>query len=342
MNMAEMLQWLGQQYRHQSLKRGPRIVAIGGGTGLPVLLRGLKRYTENLTAIVTVADDGGSSGRLRGEFGILPPGDIRNCLVALAETETLMDRLFHYRFDQGEGLAGHNLGNLLLTALTDIAGDFQTAIQEASKVLKVRGLVLPSTLKQVVLHAELRDGTVISGESRISQSREPIRRVFLTPEGCAPVPEALEAIAAADLILIGPGSLYTSVLPILLVGEIVAAIKRSPALKCYLCNIMTQPGETTGFKASDHLQAIYEHAGRGWIDYVLVNTRSINPEKQEKYARQGASPVQVDDQALYRMGVRLIRADVLEDGELVRHDSQKLSRAIMNVLGKRHRFPSHG
>lgn len=341
MNMAEMLRWLGQQYRHQSLKRGPRIVAIGGGTGLPVLLRGLKQHTENLTAIVTVADDGGSSGRLRGEFGILPPGDIRNCLVALAETETLMDRLFHYRFGQGEGLAGHNLGNLLLTALTDIAGDFQTAIQEASKVLKVRGLVLPSTLKQVILHAELRNGTVISGESRISQAQEPIRRVFLTPEECAPVPEALEAIAAADLILLGPGSLYTSVLPILLVGEIVAAIKRSPALKCYLCNIMTQPGETTGFKASDHLRAIYDHAGRGWIDYVLVNTRRINPEKQEKYARQGAFPVLVDDQPLYRMGVRLIRADVLEDGELARHDPQKLSLAIMNVLGKRRRPPSH-
>ena len=335
MTMAEMLRWLGQQYRRQSLKRGPRIVAIGGGTGLPVLLRGLKQYTENLTAIVTVADDGGSSGRLRGEFGILPPGDIRNCMVALAETETLMDQLFNYRFDQGEGLTGHNLGNLLLTALTDIAGDFQTAIQEASKVLKVRGLVLPSTLKQVVLHAELQGGTVVSGESRISKTQEPIRRVFLTPEGCAPVPEALEAIAAADLILLGPGSLYTSVLPILLVGEIVAAVKRSPALKCYLCNIMTQPGETTGFKASDHLQAIYEHAGWGWIDYVLVNTRRITPEKQEKYARQGSSQVLVDDQALLRMAIRLIRADVLEDGELVRHDPQKLSLAIMNISEKR-------
>ncbi len=335
MNMAEMLRWLGQQYRRRSLKRGPRIVAIGGGTGLPVLLRGLKQHTENITAIVTVADDGGSSGRLRGEFGILPPGDIRNCLVALAETETLMDQLFHYRFGQGEGLAGHNLGNLLLTALSDIAGDFQTAIREASKVLKVRGLVLPSTLKQVVLHAELKDGTVVSGESRISQTREPIRRVFLTPEECAPVPEALEAIAAADLILLGPGSLYTSVLPILLVGEIVAAVKRSPALKCYLCNIMTQPGETTGFKASDHLQAIYEHSGWSWIDYILVNSRRISPEKQEKYARQGSSPVLVDDQALQRMGVRLIKADVLEADELVRHDPQKLALAIMNVLEKR-------
>jgi uncharacterized cofD-like protein len=333
--MAEMLRWLEQQYRRQFLKRGPRIVAIGGGTGLPVLLRGLKQHTENLTAIVTVADDGGSSGRLRGEFGILPPGDIRNCLVAMAETETLMDQLFRYRFDQGEGLTGHSLGNLLLTALIDIAGDFQSAIREAGKVLKVRGLVLPSTLKQVVLHAELEGGTVISGESRISHAQKQIRRVFLTPEECAPVPEALEAIATADLILLGPGSLYTSVLPILLVKEILAAVKRSPALKCYLCNIMTQPGETTGFNASDHLRAIYEHAGRGWIDYILVNTRMIDQEKQERYARQGASQVLVDDQDMYRMGVRLLRADVLEDGELVRHDSQKLSRAIMNVLGKR-------
>jgi uncharacterized cofD-like protein len=333
--MAEMRRWLEQQYRRQFLRRGPRIVAIGGGTGLPVLLRGLKHYTENLTAIVTVADDGGSSGRLRGEFGILPPGDIRNCLVALAETETLMDQLFRYRFDQGEGLTGHSLGNLLLTALIDIAGDFQSAIREAGKVLKVHGLVLPSTLKQVILHAELADGTVISGESRISHAQEQIRRVFLTPEECAPVPEALDAIAAADLILLGPGSLYTSVLPILLVKEILAAVKRSPALKCYLCNIMTQPGETTGFNASDHLRAIYEHAGRGWIDYILVNTRRITQEKQERYARQDASPVLVDDLDLYRMGVRLIRADVLEDGELVRHDPRKLSRAIMNMLGKR-------
>lgn len=333
--MAEMLRWLGQQYHRQSLKRGPRIVAIGGGTGLPVLLRGLKQYTENLTAIVTVADDGGSSGRLRGEFGILPPGDIRNCLVALAETETLMDRLFHYRFDQGEGLAGHNLGNLLLAALADISGDFQTAIREASKVLKVRGLVLPSTLRQVILNAELADRTVISGESRISQARQPIRRVFLTPGECAPVPEALEAIASADLILLGPGSLFTSVLPILLVKELVAAVKRSPALKCYLCNIMTQPGETTDYKASDHLRAICDQAGRGWIDYVLVNSRRIAPEKQERYALQGAFQVPVDAQDLYRMGVRLIRADVLEDAELVRHDPQKLARAVMNMLGKR-------
>jgi uncharacterized cofD-like protein len=335
MNAAEIISRLGQFYRRQSLKRGPRIVAIGGGTGLPVLLRGLKQYTENLTAIVTVADDGGSSGRLRGEFGILPPGDIRNCLVALAETETLMDQLFHYRFDQGEGLAGHNLGNLLLAALADIAGDFQTAILEASKVLKVRGQVLPSTLRQVVLHAELQDGTVISGESRIPQAGAPIRRVFLTPGECAPVPEALEAIAAADLVLLGPGSLYTSVLPILLVGEIATALRRTSAVICYLCNIMTQPGETSGFKASDHLRAIYEHAGQGWIDYVLVNTRRITPAKQERYAQQGAVPVAVDNQALYRMGVRLIRADLLEEGELVRHDPQKSARAIMNLLGKR-------
>ncbi len=335
MNAAEMMSWLGQFYRRQSLKHGPRIVAIGGGTGLPVLLRGLKQYTGNLTAIVTVADDGGSSGRLRGEFGILPPGDIRNCLVALAETETLMDQLFHYRFGQGEGLAGHNLGNLLITALVDISGDFQTAILEASKVLKVRGQVLPSTLRQVVLHAELRDGTVISGESRIPEAGSPIKRVFLTPAECAPVPEALEAIAGADLVLLGPGSLFTSVLPILLVSEIAAAVTRSPAIVCYLCNIMTQPGETTGFKASDHLQAIYEHAGRGWIDYVLVNTRRITPAKQEKYARQGAAPVPIDDYDLYRMGVRLIKSDVLEEDELVRHDPQKLAHAIMNLLGKR-------
>jgi uncharacterized cofD-like protein len=322
-------------YRRQFLKRGPHIVAVGGGTGLPVLLRGLKSYTENLTAIVTVADDGGSSGRLRGDFGILPPGDIRNCLVALAETETLMERLFHYRFDQGEGLSGHNLGNLLITALVDIEGDFQTAIKEASKVLKVRGQVLPSTCSQVVLHAEFQDGTMISGESRISHSQQPVKRVYITPYSCKSVPEALQAIDQADLIVLGPGSLYTSVLPNLLVREIADSMKRSTAVKCYICNVMTQPGETSGYRASQHLQAIYDHVGPGWIDYVLVNTRSVNPAKLERYAMDGASPVVVDEEAIDRLGVDVIMADLLDVGELVRHDPVKLARAVIGLAGIR-------
>jgi len=334
-NFSTVKKWVYQVYRRQFLKRGPRVVAIGGGTGLPVLLRGLKEYTENLTAIVTVADDGGSSGRLRGEFGILPPGDIRNCLVALAETETLMDKLFCYRFGQGEGLAGHSLGNLLITALADISGDFQTAVREVSKVLKVRGQVLPSTLKQVVLHAEFEDGTTVSGESKISQSQVPVRRVYLTPRECAPVPEALQAIAQADLILLGPGSLFTSVLPNLLVREIGAAVKAAPALKCYICNIMTQPGETTGFTASDHLRALYDHVGPGWIDYIIVNTRRVAPAQREKYAREGAAPVVFDEHRLVRLGVRVIRADLLEETELARHDPDKLARTLIRLVYRR-------
>ncbi len=334
MNYRKAAGLIRQISRRYFLRRGPRIVALGGGTGLPVLLRGIKEYTDNITAIVTVADDGGSSGRLRGEFGILPPGDIRNCLVALAETETLMDRLFRYRFGQGKELAGHSLGNLLIAALVDIAGDFQNAVKEASKVLKVRGQVLPSTLKQVVLHAELADGTLISGESNISHAHAPIKRVFLTPEECPPVPEAIEAIAQADLILLGPGSLYTSVLPNLLVREIATAVKKSRALKCYVCNCMTQPGETTGYTASQHLRAIYDHVGSGWIDFCLVNTQGISQEKRENYAQQGAAPVVVDVPELVKLGVSLLAADLLEENELIRHDPHKLARAVMCLVGK--------
>ncbi len=318
-------------FRRRSLKRGPRIAALGGGTGLPVLLRGLKKYTSNITAIVTVADDGGSSGRLRGEFGILPPGDIRNCLVALAETETLMEKLFHYRFGQGEGLAGHSLGNLLITALADITGDFQTAIKEASHVLKVRGQVLPSTLDQVTLNAELTNGTHVFGESKVSQVDTPLKRVFLTPSFCKVVPEAVAAIRQADLILLGPGSLFTSVLPNLLVPGITTAINQSRAVKCYICNIMTQPGETTNFKASDHLSAIYNHAGIDCIDYILVNNKRIAQVNLEKYAREGARPVVVDERALQKMGVRVLRRDLLDEQELVRHDAQKLASTVLSI-----------
>lgn len=334
MNYRKAAGLIRQIFRRRFLRRGPRVIALGGGTGLPVLLRGIKEYTDNITAIVTVADDGGSSGRLRGEFGILPPGDIRNCLIALAERETLMDRLFCYRFGQGKELAGHNLGNLLIAALVDIAGDFQSAIKEASRVLKVRGQVLPSTLKQVVLHAELVDGTLISGESKISHAHAPITRVFLDPEDCPAVPEAIEAIMQADLILLGPGSLYTSVIPNLLVKDIASAVKKSQALKCYICNCMTQPGETTGYTASQHLRAIYDHVGSGWIDFCLVNTQGISQEKREKYAREGAAPVVVDVPELVKLGVSLMAADLLEENELVRHDPHKLARAVMSLVGR--------
>lgn len=335
MNLRGLAASFSRFCRRQSLKRGPRIAAVGGGTGLPVLLRGLKKYTANITAIVTVADDGGSSGRLRGEFGILPPGDIRNCLVALAETETLMEKLFHYRFGHGDGLAGHNLGNLLITALADITGDFQTAIKEASHVLKVRGQVLPSTLDQVTLNAELADGTHVFGESRISQVDSPLKRVFLTPASCKAVPEVVGAIQQADLILLGPGSLFTSVLPNLLVPEIAIAFKQSRAVKCYICNIMTQPGETNNFKASDHLSAICDHAGVDRVDYILVNNKRIAQANLEKYAREGARPVVVDQHALQKMGVQVMRGDFLDEQKLVRHDPQKLAGAVLSIVDTR-------
>lgn len=321
-------------FRSQSLKRGPRIAALGGGTGLPVLLRGLKKYTSNITAIVTVADDGGSSGRLRGEFGILPPGDIRNNLVALSETESLMEKLFNYRFGQGEGLAGHSLGNLLITAMVDITGDFQTAIQEISHVLNVCGQVVPSTLDYVTLNAELVDGTHVFGQSRIAKVESPIKRVFLTPANCKAVPEAVAAIKQADLVLLGPGSLFTSVLPNLLVPGISMAVKRTHAKKCYICNIMTQPGETSDFKASDHLAAIYNHLGQGCLDYILLNTTKVLQSSLEKYAREKAVPVAVDQRTLQRMGVKVFRADLLNEHELVRHDPEKLARAVLSLINK--------
>jgi uncharacterized cofD-like protein len=322
-------------FHSRFLKRGPRIAAIGGGTGLPVLLRGLKKYTANITAIVTVADDGGSSGRLRGDFGILPPGDIRNCLLALAETESLMEKLFNYRFGQGEGLAGHSLGNLLIAALTEITGDFQTAVKEASHVLKVRGKVFPSTLEQVTLGAELADGTHVFGESKIPQAGIPLQRVFLTPASCKAVPEAVAAIQQADLILLGPGSLFTSVMPNLLVPGIAAALKQSRAVKCYICNIMTQPGETTDYKASDHLSAIFNHVGDNLVDFIIVNNKSVAQDNLNKYAREGAAPVVADQGALRKMGVRVLRGDFLDTQELVRHDPQKLARAVLYLADKR-------
>lgn len=332
MSLQDLAFSIGRFFRRQSLRRGQRIVAVGGGTGLPVLLRGLKKYTSNITAIVTAADDGGSSGRLRGEFGILPPGDIRNCLAALAETEMLMEKLFQYRFGQGDGLAGHCLGNLLITALVDITGDFQTAIKETSHVLKVRGQVLPSTLDQVTLNAELADGSHVFGQSRISKVDAPIKSVFLTPAICKAVPEAVTAIEQADMILLGPGSLFTSVMPNLLVPDISAAVNQSHAVKCYICNIMTQPGETTNFKASDHLNAIYTYTGVKRVDYILVNNKSVDKVKSEKYALEGARSVIVDQYTLQKMGVRVLGGDFLNEQELVRHDSRKLARFIFSQL----------
>ncbi|MDN5347522.1 MAG: hypothetical protein PWP65_1086 [Clostridia bacterium] len=322
-------------YRRRYLERGPRVVAIGGGTGLAVLLRGLKKYTRNLTALVTVADDGGSSGRLRADLGIPPPGDVRNCLVALAETESLMEDLLNYRFQQGAGLAGHSLGNLLLAAVTDLAGDFDRAIQELSKVLALGGRVLPSSLTTVNLGAEFDDGTVVWGESKIPAVGKKIKRVFLQPENCVPPQAALEAIATADVIVIGPGSLYTSILPNLLVPGVAEAVRRSPALTFYVCNLMTQPGETDGYTAADHLQAIFDHCGAGLVDYIIVHSGPVSRSLRRRYQLQGASLVEIDPEAIKRLGVQLLRGWLIEESQVVRHHPERLARLILEEM---HRY----
>ncbi|OAT80218.1 gluconeogenesis factor YvcK family protein [Desulfotomaculum copahuensis] len=317
-------------YTRQFLRRGPRIVVIGGGTGLSVLLRGLKQYTSNLTAIVSVADDGGSSGRLRGDYGMLPPGDIRNCLVALADKEPLMEELLQYRFTSGE-LQGHNLGNLLLAALNDVAGGFHEAVEGLSKVLAIRGRVLPATLQDVMLGAELCDGTLVYGESCIPLCRRRIKRVFLKPGECFPLPEALEAIREADAVVLGPGSLYTSILPNLLVRGIAGALDRSRAVKIYVCNVMTQPGETDGYTASQHLQAILSHAGPV-VDCMVVNQEEIPARLRSRYRREGAVPVTVDREAIENLGVQVAAGNLVQESNVVRHHPDKLARLIMELV----------
>lgn len=310
----------------------PRIVVIGGGTGLSVMLKGLKKYTSRLTAVVTVTDDGGSSGRLRSELGVLPPGDIRNCLVALAETETLMEKVFQHRFNAGDGLQGHNLGNLLLVALADIAGDFISAIREVSQVLKVRGQVLPATLEYVTLAAEMQDGSLVTGETSIRRYNQGIEKVFLIPNKCLPVPETLKAIREADAIIIGPGSLYTSLIPNLLVYGVASAIRESKAVTCYVSNIMTEKGETDGYSAADHLQVILDHVGQQIIDYAIVNCGSIDEERLERYREENALPVQTGSEKITALGTVLIAQDLVSDTDVAWHAPDKLARAIIGII----------
>ncbi|NLM40417.1 MAG: uridine diphosphate-N-acetylglucosamine-binding protein YvcK [Firmicutes bacterium] len=322
-------------YKQRSLEKGPHIVVIGGGTGLSTMLRGLKEYSANITAIVTVADNGGSSGRIRDELGILPPGDIRNTVIALADTEPLMEKLFQYRFSWGEGLKGHSFGNLFLAAMADITGDFEESIKEFSKVLAVRGKVLPSTLATVQLKAEYTDGTETVGEAEIPQPGKEISRVSLVPSEVKAVPEAVQAILDADLIVLGPGSLYTSVIPNLLVDPIVEALEQAEAIKVYVCNVMTQPGETTGFSASDHVYALLKHADfRPIIDYVLVNDTPISSWQAEKYAEQGAYPVQLDRNRLENMGLEVVTGSLIDHADLVRHNSARLAEALLRIWEK--------
>ncbi len=310
----------------------PRIVVIGGGTGLSVMLKGLKKHTSHLTAVVTVTDDGGSSGRLRSQLGVLPPGDIRNCLVALAETESLMDKVFQHRFSAGDGLQGHSLGNLLLVALTDITGDFVSAIREVSQVLKVRGQVLPATLEYVNLAARMKDGSIVTGETSIRRHDQKIERVFLIPEKCLPAPETLEAIREADAIILGPGSLYTSIIPNLLVHGVVSAIEESRAVTCYVSNIMTEKGETDDYSAADHLRVILEHLGKQIIDYVIVNSGSIDEKRLKRYREEKAVPVRISSEEILSMGMRLVEEDLVSDTDVAWHEPNKLARVIVDII----------
>lgn len=317
---------------HRRLNRGPKIVAIGGGTGLSTLLRGLKEYSANITAIVTVADDGGSSGRLRREIGVLPPGDIRNCLAALADEEKLITELFQYRFRAGDGLNGHSFGNLFLTAMNHITGDLEQAIAASSQVLAIRGQVFPATLSDVSLWAKLADGRRIEGESNITKADGTILSIGCTPANPPALPRALQAIREADFIILGPGSLYTSVIPNLLVSELAAAIALAQVPRIYVCNLMSQPGETQGYTVSDHVQAIDTACGRRIFDAVLVQRRMPSPVALDHYAQENACPIPVDRERLLRLGCRVVLANMMDEDQqtgLVRHNPQRLASILL-------------
>lgn len=316
-------------YEKRKLGRGPAVTVIGGGHGLSVLLRGIKASTSNVSAVVTVADDGGSSGRLREELGIIPPGDLRNCLVALADTEPLMEKLFQYRFEGKTALAGHSFGNLFIAAMNEVTGDMEAALQESSKVLAVKGRVLPASKEYVRLDAIMEDGTVVEGESHIPEAHKKIKRVRLFPKKVPAVPSALEAIETADAIILGPGSLYTSIMPNLLVEGVAHALKKSKAIKIYICNVMTQPGETDNYTASMHAKAILDHAGRGVIDYVLVNS---SPISEDMCKELNAKPVVVDEDRINALGMGLVKADLISETDAGRHDPYKLCAAVMKMV----------
>jgi uncharacterized cofD-like protein len=308
------------------------VVTIGGGTGLAVLLEGLKEYTSNITAIVTVADDGGSSGRLRQQFDILPPGDIRNCLVALADASTLMRDLFQFRFAAGSELSGHNFGNLFITVMTQLTGDFEKAIKETSKVLALRGQVIPSTLNNVVLVAEYQDGSIAVGEDKIPKARMPIKRVTLEPKDSQGTPEAIKAIEEAQIIVLGPGSLYTSIIPNLLIKDISDALVKSQAIKVYVCNAMTQAGETDAYRASNHIKGLIAHSHPRVLDYCILNTGEISSSLLKRYAQDDSYPVINDTKNIENMGYRVIEDDIVITDDLIRHDPLKLAKIIFGVI----------
>jgi uncharacterized cofD-like protein len=324
--------------------RGIRVVAIGGGTGLSTLLRGLKRYTvapgdaqpstdyiSELTAVVTVSDDGGSSGRLRRELGMLPPGDVRNCLVALSEDANLLSKLFQHRFSSSGDLEGHSFGNLFLAALTAMTGDFAVAVKKASEILATRGHILPATAANVELQAEMDDGSHVRGETSISASEKRIVELTIVPAHPEPLPETLDSIARADLITIGPGSLFTSLIPNLLVRGIPEAIRKSPAVKIFICNLMTEANESLHLTASQHIAAIHAHAGTGIFNYALVNSARVSESMEQRYAAEQAEPVVCDPAAVEALGVRCIARNFLEEHEMVRHDTERLCRELLRL-----------
>jgi uncharacterized cofD-like protein len=319
-------------YNKRFLQRGPRIVAIGGGTGLSTLLRGLKGHTSNLTAIVTVADDGGSTGRLRQEFGVVAPGDLRQCIAALAEAEPLMSRLFQYRFTEGTGLEGHSFGNLFIVAMAEVTGNFETAIHEASRVLNVRGSILPSTLEDVTLSARTHEDEMVHGEHNITEHGARIRDLYLNPANAAAHPDAVKAILDADLVVIGPGSLYTSVLPNLLVGGIQKALFQTSATKVFICNVATQHGETDNFSVADHIETLERHTGKGILNVVLANN-NIAPSLPEAW-QSTAVPISNDELRAFE-GLRLVQADVVAEENRYRHDPEKLAATLMRLYDSR-------
>jgi uncharacterized cofD-like protein len=325
-------EFLNEAFQKRRLKRGPRIVAIGGGTGLPNVLSSLKNYTSNLTAVVTVADDGGSSGRLRRDFGTPPPGDIRNCIVALSDQETLLKELFQYRFKGHGDLKGHSFGNLFITVMKEITGDFGRAVEESSRVLATRGTVMPVSFDDMTLQAKLKNGKTVTGESQIPLAHSTIERLVLKESKVRPNKEVLKALLEADAIVMGPGSLYTSVIPNLLIPEISETIALSRAVKVYVCNVMTQKGETDHMSVSDHLKALFKHTGPNFVHYVIANKEKVPSQLLARYEAYGQEPVTVDEAAVSALGVQLVKANLLDQNDYVRHNPERLGKAIIRLL----------
>jgi len=314
-------------------KYEPRVVVIGGGTGMPVLLRGLKNLPIQLTALVNVADDGGSTGRIRSEMEIPAPGDIRNVIAALSDAEPMLLDLFQHRFKVGNGLSGHSMGNLLLAAMTSVAGDFYTGIKEISRVLNVKGNIYPISNESLSLHAKMDDGTIVSGESNIPLANKQIKYVYLSPQPVEPLPHAVQALHEADLIVISPGSLYTSILPNLIIPRIVDAIRQASGKVVYVCNVMTQAGETTGYTAADHVQAIIDHIGVGVINSIVVHNETISQDIRQLYAEENADPVIYDTDRLLDLGLEIIEGDIIDHTQsMLRHDTEKIAKLLYSLI----------